>query len=113
MRAPPASRPARPDAETPSRFRSAASREQPHSEQRQAIQDLRLLGQRIVLALDSFPGPAELLARFRADARWARIPVVVTGSATELLGDLQVDGVLPKPFDAERLVNLGRESIAR
>jgi len=68
----------------------------------------------VILDLDSLgPEPAGLLARFRADARWSRVPVVVTGSAAELPGDLQVDGVLPKPFDAERLVSLGRESIAR
>jgi len=68
----------------------------------------------VILDLDSLgPEPAELLARFRADARWSRVPVVVTGSAAELPGDLQVDGVLPKPFDAERLVRLGRETIGR
>jgi DNA-binding response OmpR family regulator len=65
----------------------------------------------VILDLDLLPEPGELLARLRADARWARVPVVVTG--TEPAGDLQVDGVLPKPLDAERLVNLGRESIAR
>jgi DNA-binding response OmpR family regulator len=67
----------------------------------------------VILDLDLLGEPAELLARFRADARWSRVPVVVTGSAAELPGDLKVDGVLPKPFDAERLVSLGRESIAR
>ncbi len=66
----------------------------------------------VILDLDT-PGldAAQLLARFKADKRWSRVPVVVTGS--ELPVDLQVDGVLPKPVDAERLVNLGRESIAR
>jgi DNA-binding response OmpR family regulator len=67
----------------------------------------------VILDLDLLGEPAELLARFSADARWSRVPVVVTGSAADLPGDLQVDGVLPKPFDAERLVSLGRESIAR
>jgi DNA-binding response OmpR family regulator len=67
----------------------------------------------VILDLDSVEEPAELLVRFQADARWARVPVVVTGSAAGLSGDLQVDGVMPKPFDAERLVILGREHIAR
>jgi DNA-binding response OmpR family regulator len=67
----------------------------------------------IILDLDTLGKPADMLARLRADARWSRVPVVVTGSGAELPGDLQVDGVLPKPFDAERLVSLGRELIAR
>jgi hypothetical protein len=67
----------------------------------------------VILDFDSLEEPAELLARFRADARWSRIPVVVTRTASELPGTLQVDRVLPKPFDAERLVSLGQESIAR
>ncbi len=67
----------------------------------------------IILDLDALGEPAELLARFRTDARWSRIPVVITGAASELPGHLQVDGALPKPFDAERLVSLGQESIAR
>jgi DNA-binding response OmpR family regulator len=67
----------------------------------------------IILDLDSLAEPAEMLARLRADARWSRVPVVVTGSAAELPGALHVDGELPKPFDAERLVSLGRELIAR
>jgi len=67
----------------------------------------------VILDLDSVEDPAELLARFKADARWARIPVVVTGTPSELPGDLQVDGFLAKPFDAARLVSLGCESIAR
>jgi len=66
----------------------------------------------VILDLDSVGEPADLLARFRADARWSRIPVVVTGTA-QLPGYLQVDGVLPKPFDAEKLVSFGREHIAR
>jgi DNA-binding response OmpR family regulator len=66
----------------------------------------------IILDLDSVEEPA-MLARFKADARWAQIPVVVTGSAAELPGDLPVDAFLPKPFDTERLVSLARESIAR
>jgi len=67
----------------------------------------------IILDLDSVEKPAERLARFKGDARWARIPVVVTGTPSELPGDLQVDVFLAKPFEAERLVSLGRESIAR
>jgi DNA-binding response OmpR family regulator len=67
----------------------------------------------IILDLDSVSEPAKLLARFRADARWSRVPVVVTSTALELARHLQVDGILPKPFDAERLVSLGRERIAR
>lgn len=67
----------------------------------------------VILDLDSVgPGPAELLAHLDVDARWARVPVVVTGSDGEL-GDLHPDGVLFKPFDDERLVSSGRESIAR
>ncbi len=56
---------------------------------------------------------AKLLARFRADARWSRVPVVVTGSSAELPGHLQVSGILPKPIDIDRLVSLARESVAR
>lgn len=68
----------------------------------------------MILDLDSVgPGPAELLARLNVDARWARVPVVVTGSDGELLGDLHPDGVLFKPFDDERLVSSRRESMAR
>jgi DNA-binding response OmpR family regulator len=67
----------------------------------------------IILDLDSVGEPAKLLARFRGDARWSRVPVVVTSTALELPGHLEVDGILPKPFDAERLVSLGKESIAR
>ena len=66
----------------------------------------------IILDLDSVGDPAELLARFRADARWSRVPIVVTGTA-QLPGHVQVDGVMPKPFDAEKLVSFGREHIAR
>jgi len=61
----------------------------------------------VVLDLDT-PGldAARLLARFRADARWSRVPVVVTGSGAA--AGLQVDGVLPKPFLVEQLVGLAR-----
>lgn len=66
----------------------------------------------VVLDLDSLGSePDELLWRFKGDARWSRVPVVVTGAG--LTGDLRVEGALPKPFDAERLVSLGREAIAR
>ena len=66
----------------------------------------------IIVDLDS-PGLelADLLARFRADARWVRVPVVATGAAVPT--HLQVDCVLSKPLDAERLVGLARESAAR
>ena len=69
----------------------------------------------IILDLDSVGEPAELLARFRADARWSRVPVVVTGTGDPAAPKqhLKVDGVLPKPFDAEKLVSFAREHIGR
>ena len=62
----------------------------------------------VVLDLDT-PGLdlSPLLARFKADQRWAHMRIVVTGSA--IPSDLPVDDVLPKPFDAESLVNFARE----
>lgn len=68
----------------------------------------------VILDLDSLgPEPDKLLRRFKVDGRWSRVPVVVTGSVAGLPGDLRVEGMLLKPFDPERLVSLGRESIAR
>ncbi len=65
----------------------------------------------VIVDLDSVGlEPDDLLARFRADARWARVPVVVVGSA--IPGRLSVDGALSKPFDAEALVALARNSVA-
>ena len=66
----------------------------------------------VIVDLDS-PGlePGDLLARFRADSRWAGVPVIVTGFS--IPGHLQADAVLPKPFDAQALADLGREKVAR
>lgn len=62
----------------------------------------------IVLDLDT-PGldAATLLARLRADARWSRVRVVVTGG--EWRADLQIDGVLSRPLNPEQLVHLAHE----
>lgn len=66
----------------------------------------------VVLDLDLLGEPAELLARLRADTRWETVPVIVTGSTAELPGQMQVDGLLPKPFELGRLVSLARQSVA-
>jgi CheY-like chemotaxis protein len=61
----------------------------------------------ILLDLDT-PGldAVKLTARFRADARWSRVRVIVTGSVVP--EGLPVDGVLTKPFTVEQLVGLAR-----
>jgi DNA-binding response OmpR family regulator len=65
-----------------------------------------------ILDLDLLGRPAELLAHFKADARWSCVPVIVPGSAADIPGQMQVDGLLPKPFEFGRLVSLARESVA-
>jgi CheY-like chemotaxis protein len=48
----------------------------------------------------------ELVARIRADARWARVRLVLTSglSNPEDLGESPVDAFLQKPFSLERLL---------
>lgn len=56
--------------------------------------------------------PRELLAYFKADVRWALVPVVVTGSSGGETALLHVDGLLPKPFDERQLLAAAQKAIA-
>ncbi len=65
-----------------------------------------------IIDLDT-PGPdaAQLLARFERNIRWARVPIVVTGTGGELAAGLRVDCVLPKPFDGKQLLAAAKKAI--
>ncbi len=54
----------------------------------------------------------ELLAKFKAHARWAAVPVLLVSSAPQgqIPEDMPVDAFLQKPFDMELLLRFARAS---
>jgi DNA-binding response OmpR family regulator len=70
----------------------------------------------VLVVLDfGLPGmpSAELLARFKADANWASVPVLlISGNPkADIPGDMPVDEFLQKPFDVDALLRFAHGAV--
>jgi len=72
--------------------------------------ELELRSPDVILLDLLMPGmPArQFISHLKDRARWARAPIILTSAVTQvdIPVDLQVDALLPKPFNLERLLEL-------